>query len=42
MISTVRRTQASKWLANAATKTQEYRAAGFLDDAFTGTYIQGY
>jgi hypothetical protein len=33
--------QASKWLANAATKTKEYRAAGFLDDAFTGTNYKG-
>lgn len=32
---------ASKWLANAAIKTQEYRAAAFLDDAFTGTYFKG-
>lgn len=33
--------QASKWLANAAIKTQEYRGAGFLDDIFTGTNFKG-
>jgi hypothetical protein len=33
--------QASKWLANAAAKTKEYRAAGFLDDAFTGSTYKG-
>lgn len=33
--------QAAKWLANAAIKTQEYRAAGFLDDAFTGSTYKG-
>lgn len=33
--------QASKWLANAAIKTQEYRSAGLLDDAFTGTTYKG-
>ncbi len=32
--------QAAKWLAHAAFLTKEYRAAGFLDDAFTGaTYL---
>lgn len=33
--------QASKWLANAGQMTKEYRAAGFLDDAFTGTNFLG-
>ena len=33
--------QAAKWLAHAARMTSEYRGAGFLDDAFTGTYYKG-
>lgn len=33
--------QASKWLAHAARMTYEYRAAGLLDDAFTGTHFKG-
>lgn len=33
--------QASKWLAHATRMTYEYRAAGLLDDAFTGTYYKG-
>ena len=33
--------QSAKWLAHAAQMTQEYRAAAFLDDAFTGTYFKG-
>lgn len=33
--------QASKWLAHAARMTYEYRAAGLLDDAFTGTDYKG-
>jgi hypothetical protein len=32
---------ASKWLANAARMTSEYRSAAFLDDAFTGTTFKG-
>lgn len=32
---------AAKWLAHAARMTYEYRAAGFLDDAFTGTTYKG-
>lgn len=31
-----------EWLAHAANMTKEYRAAAFLDDAFTGTYFKGY
>lgn len=34
-------TAAAKWLANAARQTKEYRAAGFLDDAFTGSTYKG-
>lgn len=34
--------QSAKWLAHAAQMTKEYRGAGFLDDAFTGTYYKGY
>ena len=34
--------QHAKWLANAARKTYEYRAAALLDDAFTGTYFKGF
>lgn len=34
--------QASKWLGHAAQMTKEYRAAGFLDDAFTGSTYVGY
>jgi hypothetical protein len=33
--------QGSKWLAHAANMTMEYRAAAFLDDAFTGTTFKG-
>ena len=33
--------QASKWLANAARMTMEYRSAALLDDAFTGTDFKG-
>lgn len=33
--------QSSKWLANAAKQTQEYRGAGFLDDAFAGSTYKG-
>lgn len=33
---------ASKWLAHASRMTYEYRAASFLDDAFTGTFFKGY
>lgn len=33
--------QAAKWLANAARKTSEYRSAGLLDDAFTGSTYKG-
>lgn len=33
--------QASKWLARAAQLTKEYRAASFLDDAFTGSTFKG-
>lgn len=33
--------QAAKWLAHAARMTYEYRAAAFLDDAFTGTTFKG-
>jgi hypothetical protein len=33
--------QSSKWLGHAANMTYEYRAAGLLDDAFTGTYYKG-
>jgi hypothetical protein len=33
--------QAAKWLAHAAQLTSEYRSAGFLDDAFTGTFYKG-
>ena len=33
--------QGSKWLAHAARMTYEYRAAGLLDDAFTGTDYKG-
>lgn len=32
----------SKWLAHAAKMCYEYRGAGFLDDAFTGTTYKGY
>lgn len=34
--------QAAKWLGRAANLTKEYRAAGFLDDAFTGATYVGY
>lgn len=34
--------QASKWLGRAAALTKEYRAGGFLDDAFTGATYVGY
>lgn len=34
--------QGAKWLARAARLTQEYKAAGFLDDAFTGTYFKSW
>lgn len=34
--------QAAKWLGHAAQMTKEYRAAGFLDDAFTGATYRGY
>lgn len=34
--------QAAKWLARAANKTKEYRAAAFLDDAFTGNTFKAY
>lgn len=37
-----RANQAAKWLGEAAWKTKEYRAAGFLDDAFTGSTYVGY
>jgi hypothetical protein len=33
--------QAAKWLGHAAQMTKEYRAAGVLDDAFTGTNYKG-
>jgi hypothetical protein len=33
--------QASKWLAEAARLTMEYRSAALLDDAFTGTDFKG-
>lgn len=33
--------QSSKWLAHAGRMTYEYRAAAFLDDAFTGTTFKG-
>lgn len=33
--------QAAKWLAHSARMTYEYRAAAFLDDAFTGTLFKG-
>ena len=33
--------QGSKWLAHAARMTYEYRAASFLDDAFTGSTFKG-
>ena len=33
--------EAGKWLANAHRQTREYRAAGFLDDAFTGATYTG-
>lgn len=33
--------QHAKWLARAGQLTYEYRAAAFLDDAFTGTYFKG-
>lgn len=33
--------QSSKWLANAAKQTLEYRGAGFLDDAFAGSTYKG-
>lgn len=33
--------QAAKWLAHAARMTYEYRAAAFLDDAFTGATFVG-
>jgi hypothetical protein len=32
---------ASKWLADAAAMTQEYRSAALLDDAFTGATFKG-
>lgn len=32
----------SKWLAHASKMCYEYRSAGFLDDAFTGTTYKGY
>jgi hypothetical protein len=32
----------AKWLAHAAKMCYEYRGAGFLDDAFTGTTYKGY
>jgi hypothetical protein len=32
--------QSAKWLANAARLTMEYRAAAFLDDAFTGNFFR--
>jgi hypothetical protein len=34
--------QAAKWLAYAARMTYEYKAAAFLDDAFTGSLFKGY
>ena len=34
--------QSAKWLGHAAQMTKEYRAAGFLDDAFTGATYVGY
>lgn len=34
--------QSGKWLAHAARMTYEYRGAGFLDDAFTGSTYKGY
>ena len=33
--------QAAKWLAHAARMTYEYKAAAFLDDAFTGSLFKG-
>jgi hypothetical protein len=33
--------EAGKWLANAARQTYEYRAAGFIDDAFAGSTYKG-
>lgn len=33
--------QSAKWLAHAARMCYEYRGAGFLDDAFTGTTYKG-
>lgn len=33
--------QGARWLAHAANMTREYRAAAFLDDAFTGTTFKG-
>lgn len=33
---------AAKWLAHAARMTYEYRAAGFLDDAFSGSTYKAY
>jgi hypothetical protein len=33
---------AAKWLAHACRMTYEYRAASFLDDAFTGSLFKGY
>ena len=33
--------EAGKWLSNAARQTYEYRAAGFLDDAFAGSTYKG-
>jgi hypothetical protein len=32
--------QGARWLAHAARLTYEYRAAGLLDDAFTGTFYR--
>jgi hypothetical protein len=32
--------QSAKWLAHAARLTMEYRAAAFLDDAFTGNFFR--
>lgn len=37
-----RANQSAKWLGHAASMTKEYRAAGFLDDAFTGATYKGY
>jgi hypothetical protein len=34
--------QGAKWLAHSARMTYEYRAAGLLDDAFSGSLYQGY